>query len=84
MKEKEVIIRLDVLLAKHKMSLTELSQKIDIPINNISIFKNGRGSVLRIGTLLRLCEVFDCTPNDIFEVKDKNPDDPSPIVWREQ
>ncbi len=56
MKEKEVIIRLDVLLAKNKMSLTELSEKIDVPINNLSIFKNGRGSVLRIRTLLRICE----------------------------
>lgn len=82
MKEKEIIIRLDVLLAHRKMSLTELSEKIDVPLNNISIFKNGRGSVIRIRTLLRLCEVFDCTPNDILEVRDKNPDEQSPVVWR--
>ena len=60
-------INIDVMLAKRKMSVTELSEKIDITMANISILKNGKAKAIRFSTLSKICEVLDCQPGDILE-----------------
>lgn len=60
-------INLDVLLAKRKMSVTELSEKVGITMANISILKNGKAKAIRWSTLESLCQALDCQPGDILE-----------------
>ena len=60
-------INLDVVLAKKKMSVTELSEKVGITMANISILKNGKAKAIRFTTLDKICEVLDCQPGDILE-----------------
>ena len=62
-----IIVNLDVMLAKRKMSLTELSEKVGITIANLSILKNGRAKAVRFETLDRICAVLDCQPGDVLE-----------------
>lgn len=62
-----IIINLDVMLAKRKMSLTELSEKVGITMANLSILKNGRAKAIRLSTLESICDVLDCQPGDILE-----------------
>lgn len=62
-----IIIHLDVMLAKRKMSVTELSEKVGITMANISILKNGKAKAIRIETLNKICEVLECQPGDIIE-----------------
>ena len=70
--EDNIIINIDVMLAKRKMSVTELSQKVGIKIANISVLKNGRAKAIKFSTLAKLCEVLDCQPGDLLEYrKDK-------------
>lgn len=70
--EDNIIINIDVMLAKRKMSVTELSQKVGITIANISVIKNGRAKAIKFSTLAKLCEVLDCQPGDLLEYrKDK-------------
>lgn len=70
--EDNIIINIDVMLAKRKMSVTELSQKVGITIANISVLKNGRAKAIKLSTLAKLCEVLDCQPGDLLEYrKDK-------------
>lgn len=70
--EGSIIINIDVMLAKRKMSVTELSQKVGITIANISVLKNGRAKAIKFSTLAKLCEVLDCQPGDLLEYrKDK-------------
>ena len=59
-------IDLDVMLARRKMSLTELSQRVGITIANLSILKNGRARAVRLETLDAICRVLDCQPGDIL------------------
>ena len=61
-----IIITLDVMLAKRKMSLTELSEKVGITMANLSILKNGKARAIRFSTLEAICEVLDCQPGDIL------------------
>lgn len=63
---KKIIINLDVVLAKRKMSLTELSQKVGITMSNLSILKNGKAKAIRFSTLESICEVLECQPGDIL------------------
>ncbi|MBE5779240.1 MAG: helix-turn-helix transcriptional regulator [Clostridiales bacterium] len=65
----EIIFNIDVMLAKRKMSVTELSEKIGITIANVSILKNGKAKALKITTLIKLCEALDCQPGDILEYR---------------
>ncbi len=66
-----IIVNLDVMLAKRKMPLNELADKVDITISNLSILKNNKGRAIRFSTLDKICNVLDCTPGDILEfVKD--------------
>ena len=60
-------INLDVVLAKKKMSVTELSDKVGITMANISILKNGKAKAIRFTTLDKICEVLECQPGDILE-----------------
>lgn len=67
-----IIINLDVMLAKRKMSVTELSERVGITIANISILKNGKAKAVRLETLNKICEILECQPGDILEyVSDK-------------
>ncbi len=65
-----IIVNLDVMLAKRKMSLTELSEKVGITIANLSILKNGRAKAVRFETLDRICSVLNCQPGDILEFRE--------------
>ena len=60
-------INLDVVLAKKKMSVTELSEKVGITMANISILKNGKSKAIRFTTVDKICEVLECQPGDILE-----------------
>jgi putative transcriptional regulator len=62
-----IIINVDVMLAKRKMSVTELSERIGITMANISILKNGKGKAIRFSTLESICKELDCQPGDILE-----------------
>lgn len=64
-----IIVNLDVMLAKRKMTLTELSEKIDLSLNNLSILKTGKAKAIRFSTLEKICEVLECQPGDILEYK---------------
>ena len=65
----EIIFNIDVMLAKRKMSVTELSEKVGITLANVSVLKNGKAKALKISTLIRLCEALDCQPGDILEYR---------------
>lgn len=60
-------IHLDILLAKRKMSVTELAEKVGITMANISILKNGKAKAIRFSTLEAICKALDCQPGDILE-----------------
>lgn len=62
-----IIINLDVMLARRKMSVTELSQRVGITMANISILKNGRAKAIRFSTLEAICQTLNCQPGDILE-----------------
>ncbi len=62
-----VIVNLDVMLAKRKMSLTELSEKVNITMANLSILKKGKARAIRFTTLNAICNVLECQPGDILE-----------------
>lgn len=66
-----IIINMDVMLAKRKMSLTELSEKVGITMANLSILKTGKAKAIRFSTLESICEALDCQPGDILEYKKK-------------
>jgi putative transcriptional regulator len=62
-----IIINIDVMLAKRKMSVTELTEKIGITMANLSILKNGKAKAIRFSTLEAICRALDCQPGDILE-----------------
>ena len=62
-----IIANLDVMLARRKMSMTELAQQVGITMANLSILKNGKARAIRFSTLERLCEVLECQPGDLLE-----------------
>ncbi|WP_414469978.1 helix-turn-helix domain-containing protein [Methanobacterium sp. ACI-7] len=64
-----IIINIDVMLAKRKMSVTELSERVGITMANISILKNGKAKAIRFSTLAKICDALDCQPGDILEYK---------------
>lgn len=64
-----IIVNLDIMLAKRKMIVTELSERVGITIANISILKNGKAKAIRFSTLEAICGVLDCQPGDILEYK---------------
>ncbi len=64
-----IIINIDVMLAKRKMSVTELAQQVGITMANLSILKNGKAKAIRLTTLEAICKALDCQPGDILEYK---------------
>lgn len=67
-----IVVNLDVMLARRKMSLSELSEKVDISIVNLSILKTGKAKAVRFSTLEAICRALDCQPADLLEyVEDK-------------
>ncbi len=64
-----IIINIDVMLAKRKMSVTELTEKVGITMANLSILKNGKAKAIRFSTLEAICKALDCQPGDILEYK---------------
>lgn len=64
-----IIINIDVMLAKRKMSVTELTEKVGITMANLSILKNGKAKAVRFSTLEAICSALDCQPGDILEYK---------------
>ena len=69
-----IVINLDVMLAKRKMSLTELSEKVGVTIANLSILKKGKAKAVRFSTLEAICEALDCQPGDILEYENATHD----------
>ena len=68
-----IIVNLDVMLAKRKMKLQELSEKVDVSVVNLSILKQGKGKAMRFSTLSAICKALDCQPGDILEYSEDNP-----------
>lgn len=64
-----IIINIDVMLAKRKMSVTELSERVGITMANLSILKNGKAKAIRFSTLEAICKALDCQPGDILEYR---------------
>lgn len=64
-----VVVNIDVMLAKRKMSVTALSEKVGITMANLSILKNGKAKAIRFSTLEAICKALDCQPGDILEYK---------------
>jgi putative transcriptional regulator len=62
-----IVINIDVMLAKRKMSVTELAEKVGITMANLSILKNGKAKAVRLSTLEAICTALDCQPGDILE-----------------
>ena len=66
-----LVFNIDVMLAKRKMSVTELANRVGITLANMSILKNGQAKAIKVSTIESLCEILDCQPGDLFEyVKD--------------
>ena len=62
-----IIVNLDVMMAKRKMSLNELSERVDLTLSNLSILKTGKAKAIRFSTLEAICKALDCQPADILE-----------------
>lgn len=62
-----IIVNLDVMMAKRKMSLNELSEKVELTLSNLSILKTGKAKAIRFSTLEAICKALDCQPGDILE-----------------
>lgn len=70
-----VVVKLDELLAKRNMTLTELATRVDITLANLSILKTGKARAIRFGTLEALCQVLQCQPGDLLTVTDEGHSD---------
>lgn len=66
-----IIVNLDVMMAKRKMSLNELSEKVDLTLSNLSILKTGKAKAIRFTTLEAICKVLDCQPGDLLEYREE-------------
>lgn len=66
-----IVIKIDVMLAKRKMSVTELTEKVGLTMANISLLKNGKVKAIKLSTLNKICEVLECQPGDILEYEEE-------------
>lgn len=66
-----IIVRLDVMMARRKMSLNELAERVGLSTTNLSLLKNGHVKGVRFGTLEAICEALDCQPGDLLEYQDE-------------
>ena len=67
-----IIVNLDVMMAKRKMSLNELSERVELTLSNLSILKTGKAKAIRFSTLDAICKALDCQPGDILEYDNKD------------
>lgn len=67
-----IIVNLDVMMAKRKISLNELSERVDLTLSNLSILKTGKAKAIRFSTLEAICKALDCQPGDILEYASNN------------
>lgn len=67
-----IIVNLDVVMAKRKISLNELSERVDLTLSNLSILKTGKAKAIRFSTLDAICKALDCQPGDILEYESEN------------
>jgi len=65
-----IVVNLDVMMAKRKISLNELSERVDLTLSNLSILKTGKAKAIRFSTLEAICKALDCQPSDILEYVD--------------
>lgn len=65
-----IIVNLDVMMAKRKMSLNELSDKVDLTLSNLSILKTGKAKAIRFSTLEAICKALECQPGDLLEYRE--------------
>jgi putative transcriptional regulator len=65
-----IIVNLDVMMARRKMSLNELSKKVDLTLSNLSILKTGKAKAIRFSTLESICKALDCKPGDLLDYTD--------------
>ena len=68
-----IVMRIDVMLAKRKMSVTELADRVGITIANLSILKNGRAKAVKLETLNKICQALQCQPGDLLEYVEDAP-----------
>ena len=66
----EIVFNIDVMLAKRKMSVTELADRVGITLANMSILKNGKANALKVSTLIKICHALECQPGDILEYRE--------------
>lgn len=66
-----IIVNLDVMMAKRKISLNELSERVDLTLSNLSILKTGKAKAIRFSTLEAICKALDCQPGDILEFRNE-------------
>lgn len=67
-----IVVNLDAMMSKRKMSLNELSERVEITLANLSILKTGKARAIRFSTLIAICKVLDCQPGDLLEYLDDN------------
>ncbi len=67
-----IVVNLDVMMARRKVSLNELSERVDLTLSNLSILKTGKAKAIRFSTLEVICKALDCQPGDILEYVDDN------------
>ncbi|MBO7333791.1 MAG: helix-turn-helix transcriptional regulator [Lachnospiraceae bacterium] len=70
--EGDIIFNIDVMLAKRKMSVTELADKVGITLANMSILKTGKAKAVKVSTLAKLCKVLECQPGDLMEYRENS------------
>ena len=68
----DIIFNIDVMLARRKMSVTELAEKVGITVANMSILKTGKAKAVKVSTLAKLCEALECQPGDLLEYRKKD------------
>lgn len=73
-----IVVNLDVMMAKRKISLNELSVKVDLTLSNLSILKTGKAKAIRFRTLEAICKALNCQPGDILEYVSDDPEDSKP------
>ncbi|HPG06543.1 MAG: helix-turn-helix transcriptional regulator [Saprospiraceae bacterium] len=69
-----IVVNLDVVMAKRKISLNELSERVDLTLSNLSILKTGKAKAIRFSTLEAICKALDCQPGDLLEYVEENPE----------
>jgi putative transcriptional regulator len=77
-----IVVNIDVMLAKRKMTVTELAERVGITIANVSVLKNGKARAIRFSTLSAICEALECQPGDILEYRNLADRQSDPMILR--